>query len=258
MVQASHPAPTFAFPIRTLESDRVRLEPFSAGAHAPAFWEGTRAHPALYDFLPWGPFVDPADLLATLVDPAAAAPDRLLFAVLDKSPAPFPPPSPSPSSSSSSPSPSPVSVPYLAGITGYLHADPSSLSVEVGFLVALPASQGRGLMSAAVALLVQYALRLPSDPERGLGLRRVQYQAHTENARSIALAKRLGFVFEGVQRWQRALALGKRGNGKPVREGDPGEGRVGRDSAVLALCWDDWEEGVKEKLCVPGWEMYAA
>lgn len=39
---------------------------------------------------------------------------------------------------------------------------------------------------------------------------------------------------------------GKVGNGLSVGEGR-GEG-IGRDTAVLSVCWDDWENGTREKL----------
>ncbi len=58
-------------------------------------------------------------------------------------------------------------------------------------------------MSAAVALLMQYALLLPS--EGGLGLRRVQYQTDANNERSIALARKYGFQQEGILRWHRVM-----------------------------------------------------
>jgi hypothetical protein len=60
----------------------------------------------------------------------------------------------------------------------------------------------------------------------------------------------MGFRFEGICRWQRTLPGGKEtgGNGKTLREGDPKRTALGRNSAVLAICWDDWEEGISEKV----------
>ena len=38
------------------------------------------------------------------------------------------------------------------------------------------------------------------------------------------------------------------GNGIKLRNEDPRSGCVGRDTAMLSLCWDDWEGGAKEKV----------
>ncbi|TBU24630.1 hypothetical protein BD311DRAFT_741700 [Dichomitus squalens] len=143
----------------------------------------------------------------------------------------------------------------LAGITGFLDADPANLSVEVGVLVYLLAFQRRGLTSAAVALLLQYCLDVPRNG--GLGLRLVTYASHIANAASVGFARRMGFVFEGVARWEKMLVEGKPGNGKSVagREGDPRAGMGGRDTAWSSLCWDDWEGGRREAVCRPEYAM---
>lgn len=66
----------------------------------------------------------------------------------------------------------------------------------------------------------------------------------------------MGFRWEGVQRWEYVLAGHKPGNGREVREGNPRAGTRGRDTAILAVCWDDWEEGVKDVICVGQNVMY--
>ena len=120
-------------------------------------------------------------------------------------------------------------------------------------LICLPAFQRRRITHSAVALLLQYCLSLPS--EGGLGLRRVQYQAHESNARSVALARGLGFRMECVQRWQRVLREDKVGNGQEARVGDPMPGTRGRDTAMLSVCWDDWEREVRGKVRSPEYAM---
>jgi hypothetical protein len=52
-------------------------------------------------------------------------------------------------------------------------------------------------------------------------------------------------VHEGTIRWSWILPEGK--EGKKSREGDPHLGN-GRDSVLLAVCWDDWEGGVRERV----------
>jgi RimJ/RimL family protein N-acetyltransferase len=157
----------------------------------------------------------------------------------------------------------------FAGVIAYILSSPSNLSTEIGMcplpfcnisdrplirllacVTTLPSFQRTHVTSNACGLLLQYALSLPSSTQPGLGLRRVQWQTNCLNAASIDCAKRLGFKFEGIKRWDRVLPKGKdlAGNGGGVREGDSKEGCVGRDSALLSLCWDDWEGGERERI----------
>ncbi|RDX39865.1 acyl-CoA N-acyltransferase [Lentinus brumalis] len=176
----SEGAGKFCFPIRDLENDRVKLTPFIPSVHAPAYWEGTRAHPEIYTFLPLGPF-STYDALVAHISPrwSPGRAEQIVFAILAKS-------------SCASNTDATTEPPYtFAGICGYISTVAAHLTTEIGALVSLPAFQGTGVMSAAVALLMQYALLLPS--EGGLGLRRVQYQTDASNERSIALARKFGF-----------------------------------------------------------------
>ena len=100
-----------------------------------------------------------------------------------------------------------------------------------------------------IGLLLQFCLELPENG--GLGLRRVEWQADAQNAASIKASLRMGFQHEGVKRWHRIVPAS---NGKPntaerlPREGDPRRGDFGRHTVVLGLCWDDWEDGTREKV----------
>jgi ribosomal-protein-serine acetyltransferase len=82
--------------------------------------------------------------------------------------------------------------PRIVGVAGMHRIDWANRSVELGYWLAEDA-QGRGLMTAAVAALVDHAFddRL---------LHRVQICAAVDNARSRALIERLGFTFEGLAR----------------------------------------------------------
>ena len=200
--------------------------------HGDAYWAGTHAHPEVYTYLPFGPFPTLAAFLAYIDERWGRSPEHVLFAMLAKS-----------KSSGAL---------TFAGICGYLNTSAANLSTEIGALICVPTFQRQGITGAAVALLIQYALHLPH--EGGLGLRRVQWQAHEQNARSIGLARKHGFQLEGIIRWQRMLPGHK--VGLDPREGDVRQETKGRHTALLSVCWDDWEQGVKEHICRPGQVMY--
>lgn len=137
----------------------------------------------------------------------------------------------------------------LAGMISYINSSVANLSTEIGFVITLPPFQKTHVTCNAAGLLLQYAL---DPPERdGLGLRRVQWQTSSANLASIRSAERMGFRKEGVLRWDRVFhggkASGKVGNGQPMpRSGK--EEDLGRDTVLFSLCWDDWEQGGREKL----------
>ena len=129
-----------------------------------------------------------------------------------------------------------------------LNTAPLNLTTEIGFVMVFPAFRKTHVAKSMIGLLLRYALELPSASPPGLGFRRVQYSAHPDNAPSIALAERLGFRKEGVMRWMWVLPDELAEAGRKGREGDATGGKTGRDAAILALCWDDWENGARERV----------
>ncbi|KAG1743868.1 acyl-CoA N-acyltransferase [Suillus lakei] len=182
----------FCFPVRELESERVK-------AQLPI--------PDLYEFIPWDNFTDTSDFVKQVIDTRI-----LLYAVIDKTRT-------STNHSSSA---------NFAGIIGYINTSPADLSTEI-YVIILPPFQRTHVTTNAIGLLLQYAFDLPPH---GLGLRRVQWKANKLNTKSIGTGQKLG-IFAG----SKASAT----NGVKEREGDPCPGAVGTDTALLALCWDDWE-----------------
>jgi len=71
----------------------------------------------------------------------------------------------------------------------------------------------------------------------------VQWQANRLNTKSISAAQKMGFKLEAIMRWDTVIPASKAiaSNGGRLRESDLRPGTVGRDTAMLALCWDDWE-----------------
>ena len=81
----------------------------------------------------------------------------------------------------------------LVGTVG-LH-DIADGAAEIGYWLA-PGARGRGLMREAAAAVVGHGF----DRVPGLGLARIGWRAYAGNAGSAAVARALGFRFEGVAR----------------------------------------------------------
>ena len=134
----------------------------------------------------------------------------------------------------------------FAGVTGLYHSSAEQLSTEIAFVVILPAFQRTHVASNVIGVLLQHCLELPTANPPGLGLRRVQWCAHSKNLASVRLAERMGFRNEGVTRWMWVLPSELARDGEKPREGDEWPEKPGRHTAKLSLCWDDWESGGKE------------
>ena len=186
-----------------------------------------QSSPHLYDYLPYGPFQTLEEFHKKFYDSRIRDDTgSVLFAVYNKH----------------------GKREILAGSLAYLNSSAPHLAVEIGHIVTFPAFQRTHVTSNAVGLLMHYALDPPSAG--GLGLRRVFWQANALNDKSVRAAQRMGFQWEGILRWDRVLPLGKEkaGNKKGERSEDPRPGHVGRDTAMLSLCWDDWEGGSRQRV----------
>ncbi|RDB21746.1 hypothetical protein Hypma_010904 [Hypsizygus marmoreus] len=218
--------PNFCFPVKDLESERVKLTPFIPSKHADAFFALTRPS---YEYVPFGPYATADEFVSILVEGRIHPnPESVLFAVYDKTKAPE------------------TGVPdgAIAGAIGYWGTSAVNLVTEISFVLISPQFQRTHVTSNAIGLLLHYALDLPS--EGGLGLRRVSWQVSPLNGASIRAAERMGFKKEGILRWHYVLQEHKQiGNGPERREGDPKSNMLGRDTEVLGLCWDDWEDSAK-------------
>lgn len=216
----------FALPLpASFETPRVKLVPFIPSQHAQPFFDGTKGH----DLFRQTPFS-----LATLeeflgiVEWMRGDPTSVLLLIIDKIKA-------DPTGQDLGGS--------IAGIIGLIHSSKINLSTEIGPVVILPSFQRTYVSTNAIGLVMRYCFDLPNAG--GLGFRRVQWTANPANQASVKVAEKMGFVYEGTMRWMWVLSEGK--EGKKIREGDPMAG-LGRDSVLLAVCWDDWEERVKERV----------
>ncbi|KAJ3530990.1 hypothetical protein NMY22_g8340 [Coprinellus aureogranulatus] len=225
----------FCYPVPdVLQNHRIKLVPFVPSVHLEPYFAASKPHPEVYKYLPWGPFPTTSSLAESIQVRFQQEPGWLLFAIFDKT------------------TPSADGQGSLAGIMSYQYSSPVNLCTEIGAAIVLPAYQRTHVATNAVGLLLNYALNLPSHSSfPGLGLRRVVWQANFLNEASIRLGQRMGFQKEGILRWDRVLPSWKDadvGNGKDERKGDPRAGCLGRDTVMMGLCWDDWENGGRERV----------
>ena len=128
-----------------------------------------------------------------------------------------------------------------AGIMALAATNPVNATTEIGIII-FPTFQRTHVATNAIGLLLLWTLDPPSAG--GLGLRRVEWQAHAENTPSRRAALRMGFELEGIARWQRVFPGGK--VALPVealekRNGTKGE-HPGRHTAIFSLVWDEWDD----------------
>jgi RimJ/RimL family protein N-acetyltransferase len=97
-------------------------------------------------------------------------------------------------------------------------------NLTVGLYLVWKKFHGTGLNKHCKYLLLQFAFEQ-------IGMERVEFRADNTNERSIAAMKSIGCVVEGVLRSSTIKADGKR-----------------RDSIVLSILKEEWENGVKDRL----------
>ena len=144
----------------------VRLEPLSA-AHAPALHAAFAPAPAVWDYMPYGPFPDEA-AYAGWAEAAAAQDDPMFFALI------------------------PASTGTAAGVASYLRIAPEAGSIEVGHIALSPALQRTPAATEAMFLMMQAAFEA--------GYRRYEWKCNALNRASRRAAERLGLSYEGVFR----------------------------------------------------------
>lgn len=111
-----------------------------------------------------------------------------------------------------------------AGSTRYYDIQPGLNSLQLGYTWYAQKFRGSGLNKHCKFLLLQFAFE-------ELNMVRVEFRADARNERSIAAMKSIGCQVEGILR-----------SNMPLEDG----GR--RDSIVLSILKDEWENGVKVNL----------
>ena len=111
-----------------------------------------------------------------------------------------------------------------AGCTRFYDIQPANCSLQLGYTWYGKGFQGTGLNKHCKFLLLEFAFE-------HLDMERVEFRADNDNKRSIAAMKSLGCTVEGILRSNGVRKDGSR-----------------RDSIVLSILKEEWENEVKENL----------
>ena len=152
---------------RTLEGRTVRLEPLDPSRHAAGLFAASR-DPAIWTYLPYGPFDDQQEFEAFL-ERLAPTEDPLFFAIVEQSSG------------------------AAVGVASYLRMDPPMGNIEIGHIWFGTTLQRTRGATEAIYLLAREAFD-------SLGNRRLEWKCNALNERSRAAAERFGFSFEGIFR----------------------------------------------------------
>jgi ribosomal-protein-serine acetyltransferase len=80
----------------------------------------------------------------------------------------------------------------FAGLIGFKDSDWINRKTEIGYWLA-ERMQGKGIITSCAEILIKYAFHK-------LKLNRIQIKVAEKNTRSSSIPKKLGFVFEGIER----------------------------------------------------------
>ena len=143
------------------------MRPLIAG-DADALHAAAASDPAIWTYLPYGPFAGVEDMRAWLAD-AERSEDPLFFAI----------------------APTPEGEPL--GQASFLRMQPEGGSIEVGHIWFAPPLRRTPASVEAILLLAEHAFE-------ACGYRRLEWSCNALNAASRRAAERFGFSFEGVAR----------------------------------------------------------
>jgi RimJ/RimL family protein N-acetyltransferase len=150
-----------------IEGAHVRLEPVDPGRHQIGLFVAA-GEPAIWDYLPYGPFEDEAALAAQL-EANAASEDPRFYAIID------------------------LRDGRAGGVASYLRITPEHGVIEIGHIWLGLGLQRTREATEAIFLLARHAFD-------DLGYRRFEWKCNAANAASRKAAERFGFTFEGIFR----------------------------------------------------------
>jgi len=154
---------------RVLQGRYVRLEALDVARHGEDLWHALQGpDPALWDYLPYGPFIERGSFDAWLSGNADSS-DPLFYAVVE------------------------LASGRALGVFSYLRITPEDGCIEIGHVAFGAPMQRTAGATEAVYLLARHAFD-------DLGYRRLEWKCDVANARSLHAAERFGFTREGLFR----------------------------------------------------------
>jgi RimJ/RimL family protein N-acetyltransferase len=159
----------------TLAGRYGSLEKLDASKHGSELWAAFKGHPAIWDYMPSGPFTD-EKAFADWLKGRAAQDDPYFYAILDRDG-------------------------RAVGMAALMRITPEMGVIEVGNIAYSPALQKTPLGTEAQFLLAAYAFDT-------LRYRRYEWKCNALNLASRRAAARYGFTFEGIFR-QHMIVKGK-------------------------------------------------
>ena len=151
----------------TLEGRFVRLERMDPDTHAADLHRAYSGHDALWDFMPYGPFLSAAGYHRWAKD-AASGGDPLFHVLRD------------------------AVTGRAGGVASYLRIAPEAGSIEVGHICIAPELSRSPATTEAMFLMMDWAF--------SNGYRRYEWKCNALNLPSRRAAQRLGFSYEGIFR----------------------------------------------------------
>jgi RimJ/RimL family protein N-acetyltransferase len=152
-----------------------RVEKLDPTRHGAALWDAIKVAPAMWDYMPYGPF-DTASVFQAWLTERATLDDPYVYAIV------------APDG-------------RALGIAALMAIRPDMGVIEVGHIAYSPDLQRSRLGTEAQYLLARYAFET-------LGYRRYEWKCNALNAASRRAAERYGFTFEGLFR-QHMIVKGK-------------------------------------------------
>ena len=151
-----------------IEGRSLRLEPIDPARHVADLFAVSADDPALWTYMPYGPFEDPAQMEAWL-EACARSDDPLFMALVETADA------------------------RAAGMASFLNIRPAHGVLELGHIWFSQRLRQRRPATEAIFLMLSAAFD-------DLGYRRVEWKCDAANAASRRAALRFGFVYEGIFR----------------------------------------------------------
>lgn len=159
---------------RVLQGRFVRLEALAVARHGDDLWRALQGpDPALWDYLPYGPFSERSQFDAWLTNNTERR-DPLFYAVIDQASS------------------------RALGVFSYLNIVAQDGCIEIGHVAFGAPMQRTAGATEAIYLLARHAFD-------DLGYRRLEWKCNAANTRSVRAAERFGFIYEGLFRQHRVI-----------------------------------------------------